>query len=72
MEDIKVGDYIRAKYGIITQIKTIKDTVVLTNEFIDIHHRYNEGIIEKRDIIKHSPNIIDLIEVRRLCKWTKN
>lgn len=63
MEDIKVGDYIRAKYGIITQIKTIKDTVVLTNEFIDIYHRYNEGIIEKRDIIKHSPNIIDLIEV---------
>ena len=63
MEDIKVGDYIRAKYGIITQIKTIKDTVVWTNEFIDVHHRYNEGIIEKRDIIKHSPNIIDLIEV---------
>ena len=63
MEEIKVGDYIRAKYGIITQIKTIKDTVVWTNEFIDIHHRYNEGIIEKRDIIKHSPNITDLIEV---------
>lgn len=63
MEEIKVGDYIRAKYGIITQIKTIKDTAVLTNEFIDIFHRYNEGIIEKRDIIKHSPNITDLIEV---------
>ena len=63
MEDIKVGDYIRAKYGIITQIETIKDTVVWTNEFIDIYHRYNEGIIEKRDIIKHSPNITDLIEV---------
>lgn len=63
MEDIKVGDYIRTKYGIITQIETIKDSVVWTNEFIDIHHRYNEGIIEKRDIIKHSPNIIDLIEV---------
>lgn len=62
MKDIKVGDYIRTKYGIITQIETIKDTVVLTNEFIDVHHRYNEGIIEKRDIIKHSPNIIDLIE----------
>ena len=62
MEDIKVGDYIRAKYGIITQIETIKDTVVWTNEFIDIFHRYNEGIIEKRDIIKHSPNITDLIE----------
>lgn len=63
MEDIKVGEYIRTKYGIITQIETIKDSVVWTNEFIDIHHRYNEGIIEKRDIIKHSPNIIDLIEI---------
>ena len=63
MEDIKVGDYIRAKFGVITQIETIKDSVVWTNEFIDVHHRYNEGIIEKRDIIKHSPNIIDLIEV---------
>lgn len=70
--DIEVGEYIRTKTGNITKVISVKDTVVWTEDFIDVHCRYNEGIIEKTDIVKHSKNIIDLIEVRRLCKWRKS
>lgn len=63
MEDkIEVGEYVRTKTGNITKIISVKDSVVWSDDFIDIHCRYNEGIIEKTDIIKHSKNIIDLIE----------
>ena len=63
MEDeIKVGEYVRTKYGeigIITQvypqIKWIK--------------KVNPSLLDYNIIKKHSFNIIDLIEVRRLCKW---
>ena len=53
MEEIKVGDFIRTKNGIIEKIK------------IDakVHTYYRD------EILKHSSNIIDLIEVRRLCEW---
>lgn len=62
---IEVGEYVRTKTGNITKVIKAKDTVVWTDEFIDIFCRYNEGIIEKKDIVKHSKNIIDLIKVRR-------
>lgn len=73
MEDeIKVGEYARTKLGNITKVVIIKDTVIWTDEFMDAFGKYHEGIIEKTDIVKHSFNIIDLIEVRRLCKWRRN
>ena len=61
-DKIEVGEYIRTKTGNITKVCKIKDTVVWTDEFMDIHCRYNEGVLEKTDILKHSKNIIDLIE----------
>ena len=63
MEEIKVGEFVRTKTGNITKIIKVKDTVIWTDEFMDVFARYNEGIIEKKDISKHSFNIIDLIEV---------
>lgn len=63
-----VGEYIRTKTGNITKACKIKDTVVWTDEFMDIHCRYNEGVLEKTDILKHSKNILDLIEVGDIVK----
>lgn len=60
MKNIKVGDYIRTKDGIIG--KSIK---VLTNRvFLD-----NLGYaVLIKDIVKHDKNLIDQIEVRGLCE----
>ena len=64
MEEIKVGEYVRTKTGNITKVVAVKDDYVWTDEFIDLlQYKYNEGIIENTEIVKHSPNIIDLIEV---------
>lgn len=60
--EIEVNDYVRTKTGNITKVIKVKDTVIWTDDFIDGHGRYNEGVIEKTDIVKHSKNIIDLIE----------
>lgn len=62
---IKVGEYVRTILGNITKVVAVKDTVVWTDDFIDGFGKYHEGIIKTTDILKHSKNIIDLIEVRR-------
>lgn len=51
--EIKVGEYIRTKLGDIKQI---------TEGFEFIIKRYNES---DNKIVKHSPNLIDIIEERR-------
>ena len=60
--EICVNDYVRTKTGNITKVLKVKDTVLWTDEFIDVFCRYNEGVIKKNDILKYSKNIIDLIE----------
>ena len=62
-KEIQPGEYVRTKLDNIAEVVAVKDTVVWTDDFIDIHCMYNAGIIEKIDIVKHSFNIIDLIEV---------
>lgn len=58
MEEIKVGEYIRTELG---QIGKIDEDL---KEFIDEHRSISEkDRIEFLGKIKHSPNIIDLIEV---------
>lgn len=64
---MKVGDYVRTKYGI---SKIISDPN--TNKFnIDIFKK--DGItlrcIKQKDVIKSSPNIIDLIEVGDIVNY---
>lgn len=57
-DEIKVGEYVRYTDGKIEEIITEnkKATVNFYKDYPKI-------------IAKHSKNIIDLIEVRRLCKW---
>ncbi len=57
MEDkIEIGEYVRLKDG---RIRIFKNYV--TEEDIELTRPYNTAKIE--DIVKHSKNIIDLIEV---------
>ena len=68
--EIKVGEYIRTKDG-----KIIKFNKFGTLRVGCINPKYYKTIISNRrhykydDIVKHSPNLIDIIEKRRLCKW---
>ena len=70
---IEVGEYVRIDkdyrviaLGIGKVNKTVEESIYVKNNFeLPI-------AIDKNNITKHSKNIIDLIEVRRLCKWTKN
>lgn len=60
MEEIEAGEYVRTKAGIIRQVKTIKSG---RRRFsITTETRIN-GSTKLENIVKHSPNIIDLIEV---------
>ena len=67
--EIKVGEYIRNKYGDIDKVKYISKY-----DDSDIHINTMRGEIyyRPREIVKHSPNLIDIIEERRLCKWRNN
>lgn len=59
MEDIKVGEYIRTNKG---KIRKVKDTVA--QYFItDRLNVSDNNRFTKEDILKHSSNLIDLIEV---------
>ena len=73
MEEIKVGEYMRIKSGVIGKVvqieiagqgtrhynESFEDTIycIDTNDYIE-NYRY-----KIQAIVKHSPNIIDLIEV---------
>ena len=54
MEEIKVGDYVRTKQGHIFKAKSVYEDMIW---YCDL------SWIPAENIIKHSPNIIDLIEV---------
>ena len=67
---MKVGDYVRISNGQIAKITKIKEykkwsNIIYTDIAIDMHEDRccNENFIDEEDIIKSSPNIIDLIEV---------
>ena len=63
--EIKVGEYTRDKNGLIIKVNEIQDY----SEDDDIW--YEEEILKgtwKSMVVKHSPNLIDIIEKRRLCK----
>lgn len=72
MSEIKVGEYIRTKNGRIGKVTKIVEAnsgvryagEFLTDEIIEMNDNtiYNRRI-KRLDIVKHSKNIIDLIEV---------
>lgn len=73
MEEIKVNEYIRTKDGVIAKVTYVD--VMMVDCDRDVFDLNNLAMMEipteyiKEYILKHSPNIIDLIEERRLCKW---
>lgn len=69
MEDIKVGEYVRTKIGYIAKVKNIicKGYPIKSLEGYIICDD-EDGTILNQEEVKHSFNLIDLIEVRRLCK----
>ena len=71
MSEIKAGDYVRTNKGIIGKIETINKYGVITKyddeeDKISTAENYyiNKGLeVNEDDIVKHSKNIIDLIEI---------
>lgn len=56
MKEIQVGEYCRTKNGKI-------DKVINDNYYISEYIECEKGIVDKENIVNHSKNIIDLIEV---------
>lgn len=66
MEDvIEAGEYVRTKNGKI-------DKVVSNNYYMKKYIEAEKDFIFCNSIVKHSKQLIDLIEVRRYCKWKKS
>lgn len=61
MDDLKVGEYVRTKNGKI-------DKVINNNYYISEYLECEKGIVDKENILKHSFNIIDLIELRDIIE----
>lgn len=62
MEDIKVGELVRLKNG---RIDKVKNDDYYMQQYIECE----KGLYLRDNITKHSFNLTDLIEIRRLCKW---
>ena len=65
MEEIRINEYIRTKKGKIAKVKTIyseEDRIKMKNFSVKKETLIN-GTIKIPDIVNHSFNIIDLIEV---------
>lgn len=65
MEDIKVREWVRLKSG---KIDKVKSDYYYMQQYIECE----KGLYLRDNITKHSANITDLIEVRRLRKWLYN
>ena len=71
--EIKVNEYIRTKRGIIDKaVKILDDYIFLESKFFITEYGESSTFIKKTDVVKHSPNLIDIIEERRLCKWERS
>lgn len=73
MEEIKVGEYVRTKNKGIQKIAYLRPNATVNKYayfigYDDDGDRLN-GILKTTDIIKHSVNIIDLIEVGDILKF---
>ena len=75
--EIKVGEYGRTNLGNIIKFawfqnsetgEIYKNKVILVDKMMT--ETYPFYYFKKDEyIVKHSPNLIDIIEERRLCKW---
>lgn len=65
--EIKVGEYVRLDDGTVGKYQINKNWI----NVVETNDKYIGFDIEN-DIVKHSPNLIDIIEERRLCKWKRS
>ena len=78
MDDISVGEYVRTKegyLGILIAINKQDYNYLVVDTSIEVRKdRYHSTYLylKKGNIKKHSKQLIDLIEKRRLCKWKIN
>ena len=71
--EIKVNEYIRTKRGIIDKaVKILDDYIFLESKFFITEYGESSTFIKKTDVVKHSPNLIDLIEIGDLVKIEDN
>ena len=71
MNEIEVGDYVRTKDGLIAKLINIdEDEYCFDNKIKWYYEYYSKEVYAedwkdfvKYEVVKHSPNIIDLIEV---------
>ena len=74
--DIKVGEKIRCNDGLVGELIRIerieRDDIDTSLKWYVFDDGKNERYVNKPYITKHSFNLIDLIEVRRLCEWKKS
>lgn len=66
MEEIKINDYVRTKKGVIVKVLAYQDLTTYDDKGISVtFHSFDtdKGAIADVEIVKHSKNIIDLVEV---------
>lgn len=70
MEEIKVGEYVRTRRGIgkILEIKTVQPKMHGKHDLAYLIDTCPKMYITDTEFVKHSLNIIDLIEIRRCYK----
>ena len=62
--EIKMGEYVRTKYGVIAQVIDVTDTLYWFDKFISKEGLIPAGYLNKnsKQIENHSKNIIDLLQ----------
>ncbi len=73
-DKIEVGEFVRTKRGIakILEVKTVQPKMYGKHDLAYLIDKCPRMYITENEFIKHSKNLIDLVEVRRLCEWKEN
>ena len=73
MEEIKVGEYVRTIDGYIEKVTEIDNNYVYSDGILSYQFQGDVEIPnsyeEKSKIVKHSPNIIDLVQEGDIIEW---
>ena len=69
MGEIEVNEYVRTKDGIIDKVIIEYDGKCNNSNCDEKHISCKYNYYNEKDIVKHSKQLIDLVEVRRFCKW---
>lgn len=71
MKDIEVGEYVRINNDFRLIALGIGKVVRINEDSIHVKMNFELPFsFKKENIVKRSKQLIDLIEIRRLCKWT--